>query len=81
VRADVLGKPIKVTVLYPGYIRTELNDYLGSVPFMVSAEKGVAAMVDAIEKEKASTAVPPWPWRPLGFALKHLPLPVARRLM
>src|SRR3954447_5195135 len=26
VRADVLGTPIKVTVLYPGYIRTEMND-------------------------------------------------------
>jgi short-subunit dehydrogenase len=81
VRADVLGTPIKVTVLYPGYIRTEMNDYLENVPFMVSAEKGVASMVDAIEKEKASTPVPPWPWRPLGFALKHLPLPIARRLM
>jgi hypothetical protein len=58
-----------------------MNDYLGSVPFMVPVEKGVASMVDAIEKEKASTPVPPWPWVPLGFALKHLPLPVARRLM
>ncbi len=81
VRADVLGTPIKVTVLYPGYIRTELNDFLENVPFMVSAEKGVASMVAAIEKEKDSTAVPPWPWTPLGFALKHLPLPIARRLM
>jgi short-subunit dehydrogenase len=82
VRADVLGTPIKVTVLYPGYIRTEMNDYLKKAPpFMTSAEKGVTAMVDAVEKERASTAVPRWPWVPLGFALKHLPLPVARRLM
>jgi short-subunit dehydrogenase len=81
VRADVLGTPIKVTVLYPGYIRTEMNDYLDKVPFMVPVEKGVASMVDAIEKEKASTPVPPWPWAPLGFALRHLPLPIARRLM
>jgi short-subunit dehydrogenase len=81
VRADVLGTPIKVTVLYPGYIRTEMNDYLEKAPLMTSAEKGVNAIVAAIEKEKASTAVPPWPWVPLGFALKHLPLPIARRLM
>ncbi len=82
VRADVLGTPIKVTVLYPGYIRTEMNDYLKKAPpLMTSAEKGVRAMVDAIEQERASTAVPRWPWVPLGFALKHLPLPLARRLM
>ena len=29
-------------------------------------------MVTVIEKEKASAAVPQWPWEPLGFALKHL---------
>ena len=38
-------------------------------------------MVAAIEKEKASARVPGWPWVPVGFALKHLPLPIARRLM
>jgi hypothetical protein len=38
-------------------------------------------MVDAIEKQKPSARVPAWPWVPLGFALKHLPLSVARRLM
>jgi short-subunit dehydrogenase len=81
VRADVLGTPIKVSVVYPGYIRSEMNERVKSAPFMVSTEKGVAAMVDVIEKEKPSAVVPPWPWVPLGFALRHLPLPLARRLM
>jgi NADP-dependent 3-hydroxy acid dehydrogenase YdfG len=80
VRADVMGTPIAVSVIYPGYIRTELNATV-KAPFMVSTERGVAAIVDAIEKEKASAHVPPWPWVPLGFALRHLPLPLARRLM
>ncbi len=81
VRADVLGTPIAVTVIYPGYIRSEMNEKVTSAPFMVSTEKGVAAIVEAVEKEKAHAHVPPWPWVPLGFALKHLPLPVARRFM
>jgi hypothetical protein len=51
------------------------------VPFIVSTEKGVAAIVDAVEKEKARAYVPSWPWVPVGFALRHLPLPLARRLM
>ena len=81
VRADVLGTPIKVSVVYPGYIRSEMNEKVKKAPFMVSTRVGVAAMVEAIEKERASARVPPWPWVPLGFALKHLPLPLARRLM
>ncbi len=81
VRADVLGTPIAVTVIYPGYIRSEMNEKVTSAPFMVSTEKGVAAIVEAVEKEKAHARVPPWPWVPLGFALEHLPLRVARRFM
>jgi len=80
-RADVHGKPIKVTVLYPGYIESELSGKATRTPLMVATEKGVKAMVAAIEKEKASARVPAWPWVPVGFALQHLPLPIARRLM
>jgi short-subunit dehydrogenase len=81
VRVDVMGTPIKVSVIYPGYIRSEMNEKVKNAPFIVSTEVGVTAMVDAIEKEKASARVPQWPWVPLGLALKHLPLPLARRLM
>ncbi len=82
VRAEMLGSPIHVSVLYPGYIRSEMNDHAKKAPpFMVGTERGVAAMVEAMEKQKPSARVPPWPWVPLGFALKHLPLPLARRFM
>jgi short-subunit dehydrogenase len=80
-RADLMGTPIKVTVLYPGYIESEMSARSASTPLVVSTEKGVRAMVAAIEAEKASARVPAWPWRPIGFALKHLPLPIARRFM
>jgi hypothetical protein len=30
----------------------------------------------AIEREKAETYVPSWPWAPLGFLMKHLPLSI-----
>ena len=81
-RAEFHGKPIKVTVLYPGYIESEMtarNE--GRNLLIASTRDGVRAMVAAIEKEKGSASVPGWPWEPLGFALKHLPLPLARRLM
>jgi short-subunit dehydrogenase len=80
-RADLMGTPIKVTVLYPGYIVSEMSARSASTPLVVSTEKGVRAMVAAIESEKSSARVPAWPWQPIGFALKHLPLPLARRFM
>ena len=37
------------------------------------------AMVEAIEKEKKSARVPAWPWAPLGFVVKRVPVGVLRR--
>jgi short-subunit dehydrogenase len=80
-RAELLGTRIKVSVVYPGYIRSEMNERVKNAPFIVSTQKGVRAMVDAIEKEKAKAYVPAWPWVPIGAAMRLLPLPVVRRLM
>ena len=81
-RAELYGKPIKVTVLYPGYIASEMNERVAkSTPLMASTEKGVKAMVSAIEREVGSASVPAWPWTPLGFVMKHAPMPVFKKLI
>ena len=81
-RAELHGKPIKVTVLYPGYIRSEMNEKVAqSTPLMVSTEKGVKAMVDAIEKEKDSAFVPALPWAPLSVVMRHAPMPLFKKLI
>ena len=79
-RADVHGTPIKVTVLYPGYIVSEMSGTSARTPLMTSTEKGVRAMVEAIEKGKKSAVVPAWPWVPLGFAVRRAPVGLLRRL-
>jgi short-subunit dehydrogenase len=79
-RADVHGTPIKVTVLYPGYIVSEMSGTAARTPLMTSTEKGVRAMVDAIEKERKSARVPVWPWGPLGFVVKRAPVGLLRRM-
>lgn len=74
-------KGVDVSIVYPGYIRSEMNEAVAQrTRFMVDTETGVRAMVDAIEKRKAKAYVPPWPWVPLGWAMKHLPLSVVRKL-
>jgi short-subunit dehydrogenase len=81
-RNEFHGKPIKVTVLYPGYIASEMNEHVASEQrLMVSTEKGVRSMVAAIEKEVDSACVPPLPWAPLSVVMKHAPLGVFKRLM
>ncbi|MFE5480825.1 SDR family oxidoreductase [Nocardia sp. NPDC056541] len=81
VRAEAIAG-VDVSVIYPGYIRSEMNDRVKHQPkFMVDTETGVHAMVAAIEKRRANAYVPGWPWVPLGFALRVLPLPVVRRLI
>jgi hypothetical protein len=47
---------------------------------MASTEKGVHAMVEAMEKEKKSAVVPAWPWVPLGFVIKRVPAGLLRRM-
>ncbi|PWV57531.1 SDR family oxidoreductase [Nocardiopsis sp. L17-MgMaSL7] len=72
---------LDVSVVYPGYIRTEMNEHVAQrTRFMVDTEVGVRAMVAAIERRRVRAYVPAWPWAPIGFLLKRLPLSVVRRL-
>lgn len=85
IRNEMLGtKDLDITVstIFPGYIRSEMNERVtAKMPFMVDTQTGVTAIVDAIEANKASARVPAWPWVPLGTAMRHLPLPVVRKLL
>jgi short-subunit dehydrogenase len=80
IRADLLRTPIKVSTIYPGFIRSELNEKVKNTPFIVDEDTGCKALVDAIEKEKTEAYVPGWPWAPIGFFMKRLPLSIVARL-
>ena len=81
-RAEFHGTPIKVTVLYPGYIASEMNERLAKKPpLMASTEKGVRAMVAAIEKQVDSACVPPLPNAPLSVVLRHAPMALYQKLV
>ncbi len=80
IRADLMRTPIKVTTIYPGYIRSEINAKVKNTPFMIDTETGCRLLVKAIDKEPIKACVPWWPWAPLGFLMRNLPLSVAARL-
>jgi short-subunit dehydrogenase len=72
-RAEYPSGPIKITVLEPGYIESEMTAQSKTTLLMVDNETGVKAMIDAIEKEKGRAVVPGWPWWPLVELMKVLP--------
>lgn len=74
IRADLLRTNIHTTCIHPGYIRSEINEKVKNTPFMMDAETGCKKLVQAIEKEPVSACVPWWPWAPLGFVMRHIPL-------
>ena len=72
-RAEYPSGPIKVTVLEPGYIESEMTAQSASTMLMVDNQTGVAKMVGVIEKERGRAIVPGWPWIPLVALLRALP--------
>ena len=82
IRADMLltKLPIKVSTIYPGYIRTEINTNAKPLPFEVDTDIGTKAIVAAIEAGVEEACVPSLPWSIVGQAMKRLPLQVMSRL-
>jgi hypothetical protein len=72
-RAEYPKGPIRVTVIEPGYIESEMTAKSETTAMMVDNETGVRAMVDAIEREPGRAAVPRWPWAPLVQVMRVLP--------
>lgn len=72
-RAEYASGPIKVTVVEPGYIESEMTGESNTTMLMVDTDTGVRHMVNAIERESGRAIVPGWPWIPLVALLRVLP--------
>ncbi|WP_104484111.1 SDR family oxidoreductase [Acinetobacter indicus] len=80
IRAELIDTPIKVTTIFPGYIRTEINEGAKKLPFEVDEQTGSRLLAAEIEKAPVKAYVPKWPWLPLGLAMKVLPLKLVNKL-
>ncbi|AFC52461.1 SDR family oxidoreductase [Mycobacterium intracellulare] len=72
-RAEYAKGPVKVSVIEPGYIESEMTAKSNSTMLMVDNETGVNALVAAMEREPGRAAVPWWPWAPLVQLMRVLP--------
>ncbi|EME66527.1 short chain dehydrogenase [Rhodococcus ruber BKS 20-38] len=80
-RADLARTGIRVSTIFPGFIRSEINEKVKNVPFIVDTETGCRALAAVIEKEPHKAYVPAWPWTPIAYAMKVLPLSVVSRMV
>jgi short-subunit dehydrogenase len=78
-RAEYPSGPIKISVMEPGYIESEMTAKSASIMFMVDNATGVKALVDAIEREPGRAVVPWWPWGPLVQLMRVLPPRLTKR--
>lgn len=81
VRIELRGSPIRVSTIFPGYIRSAINDDLRRTPFIIDTETGCRLLVRAIEREPETACVPAWPWVPVGWLLRNLPRSLAARMV
>ncbi|TCB79180.1 SDR family oxidoreductase [Acinetobacter sp. ANC 4173] len=80
IRAELIDTPIKVSTIFPGYIRTELNEGAKKLPFEVDEKTGSHLLAEAIEKAPVKAYIPKWPWLPMSLAMKVLPLRIVNKL-
>lgn len=79
-RVELHKKKIDVTVLYPGYIDTPLNNMLKSRPFLIPVEKGASIIARLIERKVKSSTVPVFPWNIVGRLMKILPTGIIAKM-
>lgn len=80
IRIDLMGTPIKATTIHPGFIKSEINEKVKTVPFMVDTETGCKAILKAIDKEGANYFVPSWPWEIMSRVMKIAPLSLLKKM-
>ena len=59
---------------------SEINEKVKTVPFIVGTEEGCKALVKAINKEKANSFVPSWPWSIVQLFLRIAPISMLRKM-
>lgn len=80
IRIDVMETPIKVSCIHPGFIESDMNKRVKTLPFIVDTATGCKALVKAINKEKPNPFVPSWPWAILQLFFRIAPLSVLKKM-
>lgn len=79
-RLELGPRGIKVTIVHPGFIRTEIAPGMDKYPFVAEPEKVAKEISDAIARETKNAIVPRWPWAVLLPTLRFVPDGILRKI-
>ena len=74
-RIDLKGTGVDVTIIHPGFVRTQMIRSIARTPYVMEVDHAVRKIVGAIEKRKKGYAFP-WQLAALARACKLLPIPM-----
>lgn len=75
VRIDLRNSGVEVTIIYPGFIKTDLTaGREAKMPYLMELDQGVRKIIYAIEKEKKSYA---FPWQLATIVRAGMLMPTA----
>ncbi|MCG8614071.1 MAG: SDR family NAD(P)-dependent oxidoreductase [Pseudomonadales bacterium] len=72
-QAELQPTPISSTILYPGYIDTDLNKNMKSRPFLITVDEASPIIANLIARKVKRSTVPVYPWKFIGTLLRVLP--------
>ena len=74
-RIDLKGTGVDVTIIHPGFVRTQMIRSIARTPYAMEVDQAVSKIIRAIEKRKKGYAFP-WQLATLARACKLLPIPM-----
>jgi len=79
IRHRVASRGVRVVTVKPGPVHTPMTRGYGRLPMVISADDA-ASQILAAARRGARTAYVPRRWRPIMFAIRHIPHAVFARL-
>lgn len=79
IRPVLHKRKITVSVVYPGFVQTDiLKGFRSALPIIAQADDVARQMYDVMEKKKPEAIVPPLPWKVLYGIQQITPKPLLR---
>lgn len=79
-RMELAGKGIDVTVVHPGFVKTDIGPNMEKYPFAADPAKVAKEIADGVARQRKNIIVPRFPWSVVLPALKLLPDSVLRKV-
>ncbi|MDF2446862.1 MAG: short-chain dehydrogenase [Moraxellaceae bacterium] len=79
-RMELAGKGIGVSIVHPGFVKTDIGPNMDKYPFAADPDKVAKEIADGIARGRKNIIVPRFPWRMVLPVMRLLPDAVIRKV-